>query len=91
MTLQTDVKVTICRTELKTDECSVGTDLPFKEMLELKKKDVLGTGKYIKLTNKIDSYRFATGGRCKIYIRIIKPIKWHIKAQINPTVASLCI
>ena len=51
LTLGTDVVVNICAVELKTDVCTVGTPLVFKKMVELQKKDLLGTGRYVKLTN----------------------------------------
>ena len=51
LTLGTDVVVNICRVELKTDVCTVGTPLVFKKMVELQKKDLFGTGRYVKLTN----------------------------------------
>ena len=55
LTLKTNVKVTLCRTVLKTDQCTTGIDLPFGEMWEGKKADIPGTGEYVKLTNKSTS------------------------------------
>jgi len=51
LTLLTDVKVIIYRTDLKTNVSTEGTELPFNELWEGKKEDIPGTGEYIKLTN----------------------------------------
>jgi len=52
LTLKTNVIVTLCRTSLKTDQCTSGITLPFSNLWEGKLKDIPGTGKYIKLTNQ---------------------------------------
>jgi hypothetical protein len=52
LTSLTDVDLEICLVENKTDSCVVGTPLVFKTLLELKKKDLHGTGRYVKITNK---------------------------------------
>ena len=52
LTLLTDVEVDVCMVGLKTDECMMGTPLVFKKFTELQKKDLLGSGRFVKLTNK---------------------------------------
>ena len=51
LTLLTDVKVIIYRTELKSMVLTDGLELPFNELWEGKKEDLPGTGEFIKLTN----------------------------------------
>jgi len=51
MTLLTDVKVLVCRQVLKTDACVTGSVLPFGTMVEMKKKEIMGSGEFVKLTN----------------------------------------
>ncbi len=51
LTLLTDVKVVIGLCALKSDVVMLGTELPFNEEWEGKKKDLLGSGRFIKLTN----------------------------------------
>lgn len=55
LTLKTNVRVTLCRTVLKTDQCTTGIDLPYNVMWEGKKADIPGTGEFVKLTNKSTS------------------------------------
>ena len=49
--LQTDVQVIIYRTELKGTVLTEGLELPFGELWEGKKKDLPGTGPFVKMTN----------------------------------------
>ena len=51
LTLLTDVKVVIGLCVLKSDVVTLGSELPFNEEWEGKKKDLLGSGRFIKLTN----------------------------------------
>ena len=45
------VSVTVCRQDLKTGVCTVGTLLMFGEMLEVVVGEILGTGDFVVITN----------------------------------------
>ncbi|MEI8204405.1 MAG: hypothetical protein WCH34_15390 [Bacteroidota bacterium] len=55
LTLLTDVEVILYRVELKNDINETGTTLHYNVKWEGKKANILGTGNYIKITNKSTS------------------------------------
>ncbi len=57
------VVVTVCRQDLKTGVCTVGTPLVFGTMLEVVVGDLLGTGDYVVITN---------GSGKKIVVKFLK-------------------